>query len=437
MKIRHNLRAAIALLALTLCGPAVGQIFGNTVSARSLQLADQVKQEREDARFRLGAVRLMPYLTLKDVGYNNNVFSNDAGEKVADYTATVAPGARLLVPFGQKIVLRAGAEPAYYWWKDLTYLRGWGITGDGQVLGLFNRLTVGATGRYADTLQLVNSEANVRTRQKQSSGDAALEVEVLRRLSVFGTYEAVQTRLDDSGFGQQPGQGLSQILDRTEYGARGGVRYRFDTRFSVAAMGQWSRAQFVNEPVDRNNEGFGALVSVRYDRARFYVELTGGYQQAKGTYEQGNFPEYRTETYTYFVSYFVARKVELQVSGWRRPQYSYYLDNPYYFETRNGAALNFSLGHRVMLGGSFSLGTNAYPVEVLAGSTLLTRRDDVETVGGTLGFVLSPTMNLAVNVRNDRYTSNIPGVGRSVLTVSGGVNWNFGMLRVGAGALTR
>lgn len=436
MKIPYSLRAAIALLALAVHAPAAGQMFGNTVSARSLQLPDQVQQEREDARFRLGAVRLMPYLNVKDVGYNNNVFENAAGEKVTDYTATVAPGARLLLPFGKKIVLRAGAEPAYYWWKDLTFLRGWGITGDGQVLGLFNRLTVGADGRYADTIQLVNSEANVRTRQKQSSGDAALEVEVLRRLSVFGRYEAVQTRLDDSGFGQA-GQELSQILDRTEYGARGGLRYRFDARFSVGAMGQWTKAQFVNEPVGRDNEGFGALVSVRYDRARFYVELTGGYQQAKGTYEQGAFPEYRTETYTYFVSYFVAKQVELQVSGWRRPQYSYYLDNPYYFETRNGAALNLGLGHRVMLGGSFSLGTNAYQVGVSAGSTLVTRRDDLVTISGTLGFVLSPTMNLSVNVRNDQYTSNVPGVGRSVLTVSGGLNWNFGMLRVGAGTQTR
>jgi hypothetical protein len=431
-----RLACVAALLASLSSEPAVAQIFSSVVSQRTLQLADQVKQERENARFHLGAVRLMPYLTLKDVGYNNNVFENAAGEKVADYTATVAPGARLLVPFGQKMVVRAGAEPAYYWWKDLTYLRGWGITGDGQVLGLFNRLTVGADGRYADTLQLVNSEANVRTRQKQSSGDAAMEVEVLRRLSVFGRYEAVQTRLDDSGF-VQPGQGLSQILDRTEYGARGGVRYRFDTPFSVGAMGQWARARFVNEPVGRDNEGFGALVSVRYDRERFYVDLTGGYQQSKGIYEQGHFPEYRTGTYTYFVSYFVAKKVEFQVSGWRRPQYSYYLDNPYYFETRNGAALNFGLGHRVMLGGSFSLGTNAYPIGVSAGPTLVTRRDDVVMVGGMLGFVLSPTMNLAMNVRNDRYTSNIPGVGRSVLTVSGGVNWNFGMLRVGPGAQTR
>jgi hypothetical protein len=424
------------ILAAAASRSAMGQVFESTVSARSLQLPDQVKEERENARFRLGAVRLMPYLNLKDVGYINNVVENAAGEKLADYTATVAPGARFLIPFGQKVVLRAGAESAYYWWKDLTYLRGWGIIGDGQVLGLFNRLTIGAEGRYADTIQLLNSEGNVRTHQKQSSGDAAVEVEILRRLSVFGRYEAVQTRLDDSGFAE-PGQGLSQVLDRTEYGARGGLRYRFDARFSVGAMGQWTKAQFVNEPVDRDNEGFGALVSVRYDRERFYVELTGGYQQAKGMYEQGVFPEYRAGTYTYFVSYFVAKQVELQVSGWRRPQYSYYLDNPYFFETRNGAALNFGLGHHVMLGGNFSLGTNAYPVEVLAGSTLVRRRDDAVTVGGTLGFVLTPTMNLAVNVRSDRYTSNVSGIDRSVLTVSGGVNWNFGMLRVGAGARTQ
>ncbi len=436
MKIPGGLRAAIVILALTPHQPVTAQLFGDTVSARTLQLPDQVKQEREEARFRLGAVRLMPYLNLRDIGYNNNVLGTYSGEKVADYTATVAPGARILVPFGQKVVLRAGAEPSYYWWRDLTYLRGWGFNGDGQVLALLNRVTIGAGGRYADTIQLVNSGSNSWTHQKQSTGDAALEMEFLKRLSAFGTYRVVQTRLDDSGFAQ-PGGAQSQLLDRTEYGARAGLRYRVDSGLSVRLMGQWSRAQFVNEPIARNDEGVGAVATVRYDRERLYVDLSGGYQQAKGAYEQGSFPEYRTGTYSYFVSYFIARKVEVQVSGWRRPQYSYYTQNPYFFETRNGVMLNFGLGYRVILGGSLSVGTNAYPVAVWNGTALLSPQDDVVSVGGTLGFNLSPTTKLAVTVRNDQYTSNFPGQGRSVLTVAGGLNWNFGMLQVGAGVQTR
>jgi hypothetical protein len=87
------------------------------------------------------------------------------------------------------------------------------------VPGLFNRLTIGTTGRYAGTTQLANVESNVRVRLKESSGDTALEVVGLRRFSVFGRRETVQTRLDESGF-VRARQGLSQILDLTGYGAR-------------------------------------------------------------------------------------------------------------------------------------------------------------------------------------------------------------------------
>ena len=438
MKLPHTFRVAVACLGLAAHLPAAGQIFESTVTNRSLQLPDQVKKEREEARFTLGAIRLMPYVNIKDIGYNNNVLGSTSGETVSDYTFTIAPGARLLVPFGKKIVLRAGAEPAYYWWKDLTYLRGWGVTGDGQVLALLNHVTLGAGGRYADTIQLVNSESNVRTRLKQSSGEASMEWDFLKRLSAFGRYEVVQTRLDDSAY-TDPGQGQSNLLDRTEYGARAGLRYRFDTRFSIGALGQWTRARFVTESAVRDNDGLGALASVRYDRERFYVELTGGYQEAKGPDVNTTFPEYRTGTYKYFMSYLVSRTVEFQATGWRRPQYSYYEANPYYFETRNGVALFVGLGHghRVAVGGNFSFGTNAYPVGVTVDSAVVKRQDDVVTVGGTVGWVLSPSMTLGVSVKSDRYTSNVPGQGRTVGTISGGVNWNFGMLRVGAGAQTR
>ena len=438
MRIPNSFRVGAVCLGLAACWPAAGQIFESTVTARSLQLPDQVKKEREEARFKLGVLRLMPYVTVKDIGYNNNVFGAETEGKVSDYTATVAPGTRLLGPFGRKFDVRGGVEPAYYWWKDLTYLRGWGLTGDGQVLALLNHVTIGGGGRYADTIQLVNSESNVRSRQKQSTGEAAIEWDFLKRLSVFGRYETVQTRLDDSTYAD-PGQAQSYLLNRTEDGARAGLRYRFDSRFSIGAMGQWSRARFVNEAAGRDNDGLGALATARYDRERFYVELTGGYQEAKGKVDTTTFPEYRTGTYSYFVSYFIEKKVELQVTGWRRPQYSYFEGNPYYFETRNGVALLVGLGHghRVAVGGTFSLGTNAYPVAVTSGSTTVTRKDDVMTVGGILGWVLSPSTTLTLNIKNDKYTSNLPGQGRSVATISGGVNWNFGMFRVGAGAQTR
>ena len=103
------------------------------------------------------------------------------------------------------------------------------------------------------------------------------------------------------------------------------------------------------------------------------------------------FPEYRTGTYGYFVSYFVTRAFEVQVLGSRRPEASLFLDNPYYFETRNGATLRLAVGRRLSFNASGELGSNRYvnPVLVTATGEIVTRIDDTTRCGGGFDFKVS------------------------------------------------
>lgn len=423
---------AIAGLAL-LPGQARGQIFSDAApKVRTLPLREQVEAEGRDARYHLGPIRLSPYLSLKDAGWNNNVFGTET-DRVSDFMVTVAPGSKLQLPLGGKGFLRATGEADYFYWDKLTDRRGWGGLADGELLGLFNRVTASVGGNYTDTIQQYSSESTDVARQRQQSGRGRLEIEFLKRLSVFGGYDVLQTRLDDSGFNES---GISQAfqLDRTEYGARAGLRYRLDSTLAIGLMGLWSAARFVHQAEDKDNDAVGAQLTVRYDRERFYVDLSGGYQEATALYSPSFFPEYKTGTYSYFASYFVTRTFELQAFGSRRPQYSFFLDNPYFFETRNGLGLNMTVGRKITMGGSASVGSNAYPVEVYSGAELVARRDDVRSLSGTVGFIVDQTLTLGVTLRQDRYTSNLPGADRTIGTLGAIVNWSFGMVHVSAGA---
>ena len=137
-----------ATLGVLLSAPCAAQLSTDTPpSQRTLPITEQVEQEMATARFRLGPVRLLPFFELYNVGWTNNALVTSEGT-IDDYTASAAAGARLVVPFGQKLFLRGYVAPTYDWYYRTESLRGFGGDYSGELLGLFNRLTVGAGGGY-------------------------------------------------------------------------------------------------------------------------------------------------------------------------------------------------------------------------------------------------------------------------------------------------
>ncbi|HQN10226.1 MAG TPA: hypothetical protein PK569_21895 [Thermoanaerobaculia bacterium] len=67
--------------------PALGQISSEEPPAgRTLPVTEQVEQEMATARFRLGPIRLLPFLKLHDIGGTNNVLATSEGT-IDDVTA--------------------------------------------------------------------------------------------------------------------------------------------------------------------------------------------------------------------------------------------------------------------------------------------------------------------------------------------------------------
>lgn len=417
-------RRLLLLLALSGACPALGQISSEEAPrTRTVPLREQVKWESENAPYRLGTLKVRPLFNLRDLGYNNNVFGSETN-KVGDFTATVSAGVKVLQPLGLKMALQGKAAPEYTWYEKLVGRRNLGGAYAASLLGLFNRMTLEAGGGYQSQATLINSESEQEAVQTRTSGLVRVEVDILQHLSVFAGFDAVKSRYDDKGFTEGTVVFPVDLLDRTELALRGGIRYRFSGQLGIGAQVERTRADFVHEGDNRNNESIGYLLVVRYDHPRFYLDASGGYREGKGRdgAAPSLYPGYQTGTYSFFASYFIARPVELQVFGHRRPVDSYFLDNPYYFETRNAIAVQVSLGRRVIVRGFASVGPNSYPTVVLAGTNGVVRRDDSREFGGGLLFRFHGNAAVSVGGSQARYTSNIDGLTRSVLRVSTGIS---------------
>lgn len=373
------------------------------------------------ARFRLGPVRLLPFFELYNVGWTNNALVTSEGT-IDDYTASVSAGARLVVPFGQKLFLRGNVAPTYDWYYRTEALRGFGGSYSGELLGLFNRLTVGAGGGYKERISTVSSEVARDVFNTTTSGTAKVELKILERLSLFGG-AAVATMRQEDPTASTPGLSPVSNLDRTETGYRAGLRYAFSSAVSLGLMGEEVRTRFDVNGELQDNDVRGLLLVARYDRERFYLEGTAGVREGKAVMPNEYFPDYRTWTYGYFASYFVTHAFEVQVRGARRPEASLFLDNPYYFETRNAVALRLAAGRRLSFHVSGELGSNRYvnPVLVTATGEIVTRVDDTTSFGGGFEFSVSRVIKVGLTATQERWDSNIDYYDRNLLRITGGL----------------
>jgi hypothetical protein len=389
--------------------------------ARILAPRQQIDSEIAKSRWTFGDVHLLPVLMLKNSGYDSNVFGSPPGEEVSDYTADVRFGVRGIVPIGSKSFLRLDLTPEYIWYDKLDTLRSWGGLYRGELLGFFNRLSVSAIGYASRTTSILSSESQETVLQDIKDGNGSLELEITHPLFFFAAAEWQQIRNHGAAPLDPSEQGTVELLDRTEELVRGGLRWVLTPSISISAAVEETRTEFVLSNPERANRSTAYLLGIHYDRPRFYVNATGGYREGRPTEVGTQFPAYDEPTGSYFISWFVARPIELLAYGHRGVVYGRFLENSYFFEGRNAGGANIHFGRRILVHGFFEYGTNDYPVAVtLSEGVDVKRRDIAKSYGGGLTFEFFRGGALTVIARDDRFTSNIPELSRRVFRVTTG-----------------
>jgi len=372
-------------------------------------LEEEVKQEMAQSRFHLGPLRLLPRVLLSNAGYDNNLFGTSE-PTVSDWTANVSLGLHVLLPLGSKMYLRGDVMPEYDWYAHHVESRIFGGRYRGSWLGFFNRLSADLSGGYLKTVSRLSSENETFFTYKVLDGSASVEVNLSRQLSLFGVGTGHRLRHSSEG---AVGITVKQ-LDRDDVAARAGLRYRWTSFFYVAAEVEGTQATFV-ESSERDNRTTGYLLGIYYNRERFFLNINGGYRLGR-PYNVSSFKAFSTGTGSYFVSYFLVQRLEVQAYGHRGVQYSQFSTNAYFLETRNGGGVSVGIGYRLRLRGYGEYGTNDYPIVTSTGGAEATkRRDRFTTVGGGLSALLFRSASITALVSRTHVSSNIRGLDRSIL----------------------
>lgn len=416
----HSCRRTTVSKLLILSGflfpyAAKGQLSNDLVPReRTVPTREAVKAEVEQRRFRLGPFRLNPVFRLSNAGYDSNIFGGTSGNEVHDWTATATAGVRWVVPVGyNKLFVRGEALPQYTWYREHPSLRELGGIYRASLLGFFNRASLDVGGYNSRTVAYVSSETETKAIQTTLGGSARVEVDIASNLSVFGGVDVARIR-----FGTLQGQPIpisTGLFDRREAAARGGFRYRLSSSWDVTAAYEKTRVEFVDVPAQRDNQSDGYLIGIHYDRPRFFANLSGGYRRGH-PYNGSSYPDYSTGTGSYFASYFLTRKVEVQAYGDRRVSYG--LTSSQYIQTRNGGGLNVQVHPKVLLRGFGEYGTNEFPAVTSGALLSAARTDKTANYGGGFSAIVYRKVVLTALASEYQYRSTQPGLDRNVLRFS-------------------
>jgi hypothetical protein len=408
-------RTGLALLffapASMIASSALAQLGGDDVPReRIVPRREQVRRDLEEARLRLGPFRVKPLFELRDVGYDNNVFGTE-NDAISDWRAAVSAGTDFILPVGRKNYLSGKIAPEYTWYSKLASRRSLGGTYGASWLGLYNRVSVEAGANKRKSTQAVSSEVERAARGSRTSAFVRTEVDIFRRLSLFGSADQERSRFDEiEGEGTR---GLEQ-LEYNESAIRGGVRYRLRSYSDVTIAAEKGRTEFVTS-TDRDNNTGAVIIGLHYDLPRIFVNLSAARRESKASRAGSRFPQFSSTTGSYYVEYQMGAPPQIDVYGHRSIVYSLAVESPYFSETRNGIGITVPVGQRLGIRVLSEFGTNDYPVAERG--TAVKRADDVITLGGGLALRLRRNTYVSVVASETRYESNLD-FDRSIFRVS-------------------
>ncbi|HRS16660.1 MAG TPA: hypothetical protein P5234_10510 [Thermoanaerobaculaceae bacterium] len=415
---------ATVALALALAVPAQAQ-FTQYFAPGSLgetedPLRRQIEQAMERARWRLGPIRLEPWVGIRNIGYIDNVYGT-ATNQTSDFTVSAGAGLRAYLPVGSKTVLFARALPEYSWWKDLDNRRGWTGRYTAGAYVFFNRLTLEGYANRTEQQSYINAELETPITNRLDTALVSMELRLLRRLSIVASGSRSEFRIDTGALEA----GLArwyEALERDEDVLRVGLRYAFSERLAITVGGQRSEAEFTQPIFDRSNVGDGLYSTISFTGQRISLSVNG----TRYTVEPkrgSQFTTFESTAGQASLGYRLTERIGWQVFAGRSLVYSITGVAGYYTDTRVGTGVSLTLGRRLSTRVHYEEGTFEYP-----GGELSSFDRDYRGWGASLSTRVFRTASLGVSWTRSEYTrsSGTTRVDRVQTTVSfagGGLGW--------------
>lgn len=421
---RLPIRALVALVALMpLAAVPAGAQFSQytapgTLLNRNTSKKEQMDNAVENARWRLGPLRVAPWLSVRDAAYVSDVFAGtqeeegaNGGDGDADFTVTVGAGAQGYVPIGPKLFFTLDVLPQYvYWQKQDERRRLNGYYGVG-LLGFFNRLNVEVLARRAEEQAILSPEFEQRIHTRQDLLDTTVELRLGRSLYLFGSASAqvfdplVEDLGDDSRLPP------FEDLHRDETALRGGIELRPNDRLRMAVGVERTESEFADSARDRSNTGTAPLLEASYDGDRLHL-LGSLIQRSLEPTAGSEFVPVDETTGHVRLTLIPRWRLSYSVYGSRNLTYSIEPDYPQFTIDRFGASIGAKIGNASSVDLFYETGVHDYE----ASSAVPARQDDFLAYGTLLHLKLGKRIRLNLGVQRTSLESAATGFDRNLTT---------------------
>ena len=361
-------------------------------AAGSQQSIDEI---RENYRLRVGPFLVEPSILLKELGVDTNVF-NQAGEKRADFTTTVAPQAAIAIPFARRALVKTllGTDLVYY----AHYASERSVDPQGAVRAevYARRLTFFFEDSYLNTRERLNYEIDLRARHLQNDLSAGVAVRATSRLAVEVAVRDSRIRFDGDDYFQ--GQRLKETLDRDSQVFSVTARQRRNglTTFGLRYENQTDR--FPLSPI-RDTDSFRVMPGVELrPRALLNGSAWVGYRrfEPKATV----LPSQAGLVSQLSLSYTLLGATVFGVTYDRDYQFAYEALTPYFIDNSVGVFIRRAIGARADVRANVARHRYDYqPIvngPILAG--LVDRVDTTDNYGINVGYRLKRQTRAGVGV---------------------------------------
>lgn len=389
----------------------------------SLDPETAIEQALDDARWRLGPVRLAPWIGISQLAYVDDVFGGsargDGGDegKVSDFTATVGAGLTAYLPTGPDVYWLAEATPQYVAWQELSERRqAIGRYGAG-VFAFFNRLTLRVRAGREEEQRVFSSEFPQPAVGRREHVAADAELRLTGKIGLFAHGERAEISDRTAGAEEEPERARFAALDRGQRRYRFGLRYRPTERVRIGLGVERTELDSDGAARPLSNEGTapvfeleaeGNKLSLGFDLTLLELEPVGASQFAPYDELGGSFRG----------ALALGARTRFEVYGSSFPVLSLAPDYSAYEERRFGLGLGGDFGSRTRIRLFADQGENRYrPI----GAGIPERADDVSAVGAELRFAVTRSLAIDIRAESLEVDSDLEGQDRELTRVLTGI----------------
>jgi opacity protein-like surface antigen len=360
--------------------------------------AQAVEATRADAPLQIGPLQLFPTLTLREIGTDSNVYNGQVQRE--DFTYTVAPTVRTVLPIGQSSRLTTRGALDFRYFQTLKDQQ--------STSGSFNaQLDVGS-GRVRPfgTAGLVRSherggyDLDRRAFSVGMQAKVGASVVLTPVTSLTGWLVRETTRFDRTEVFD--GVMLSQELDRTTRGTATGLRFDLTPFTSVTSAIEVEKIRFAHAPQrDANSFRFAPVVQLTKG-AIIEGSASAGFRDFRPL--DPRLAPYRGFVAAVTMSFTIRNATRVETQASRDVQFSYDDTQPLYL----GAGGRVMVAQRVA--GPFEVialaGRQRLRYQTLDGLSFDGRREHVTNAGGGIGIRANEHLRFTLTLDREQRVSS-------------------------------